>query len=174
MKFTELAKVDVNKHTENKGRFTYLSWAWAWSEACKLCEPTRTIYKNDKGWNYHTDGRTCWVEVGVTIDGVEHIDMLPVMNNQNKAIPIESVTAMEVNKAIQRSTVKALALHGLGLYIYAGEDLPTVPELPSVDTIKFWIDKGKSKDECVAYIEKMAKENNLLIDSEYREMVDGI
>ena len=82
------------------------------------------IYENADGWNYHTDGRTCWVKTGVTVAGIEHIEYLPVMNNRNKSIPVEEVTFFDVNKAIQRSLTKALARHGLGLYIYAGEDLP--------------------------------------------------
>ena len=124
--FEQLASVNTSGQTEKKGRFTYLSWVFAWAEACKICEPTRKVYPNINGWNYHTDGRTAWVEVGVTIEGVEHIDMLPVMNHQNKSIPVDIITSMDVNKAIQRATVKALALHGLGLNIYAGEDLPLV------------------------------------------------
>jgi len=129
--FEQLASVNTSGQTEKKGRFTYLSWVFAWAEACKICEPTRKVYPNINGWNYHTDGRTAWVEVGVTIEGVEHIDMLPVMSHQNKSIPVENITSMDVNKAIQRATVKALALHGLGLNIYAGEDLPLV-EAPKV------------------------------------------
>ena len=79
--------------------------------------------------NYHTDGRTCWVKTGVTVEGVEYIEYLPVMNYNNKSIPVESVTSTDVNKTIQRSITKAIARHGLGLYIYAGEDLPDIPEV---------------------------------------------
>ncbi len=85
---------------------------------------TYTIYENSEGWNYHTDGRTCWVKTGVTIEGVEHIEELPVMDYKNKSIALDNVTSYDVNKAIQRSLTKACARHGLGLYIYAGEDLP--------------------------------------------------
>ena len=87
-------------------------------------EATYTIYENPQGWNYFTDGRTCWVKTGVTIDGIEHIEYLPVMDNRNNSIPLERVTSFSVNTAIQRSLTKACARHGLGLYIYAGEDLP--------------------------------------------------
>ena len=66
----------------------------------------------------------CWVKTGVSIEGIEHIEELPVMNNRNQSIPLENVTSCDVNKAIQRSLTKACARHGLGLYIYAGEDLP--------------------------------------------------
>ena len=74
--------------------------------------------------NYFTDGRTAWVKTGVIANGLEHIEELPVMDNRNKAIPLENITSFEVNKTIQRSLTKAVARHGLGLYIYAGEDLP--------------------------------------------------
>jgi hypothetical protein len=124
-KFKELNAINVNKMTEKKGNLTYLSWAYAWQETMKVCpDMTRKVYENDHGWNYHTDGKTSWVKVGITIDGQEHIDYLPIMDAKNKAIPIEQVTSFDVNKAIQRSTTKAIGLHGLGLYIYAGEDMP--------------------------------------------------
>lgn len=73
---------------------------------------------------YHTDGKTCWVKTGVTVNGIEHIEYLPVMDNRNRSIPASDVTSFDANKAIQRSLTKACARHGLGLYIYAGEDLP--------------------------------------------------
>ena len=124
-KFKELNAINVNKMTEKKGNLTYLSWAFAWQEANKVsANVTRRVYENDLGWNYHTDGKWAWVKVGVTIDGVEHIDYLPVKDARNNSIPIEKVTSMDVNTAIQRSTTKAIGLHGLGLYIYAGEDMP--------------------------------------------------
>jgi hypothetical protein len=123
-KFKELNAINVNKMTEKKGNQTYLSWVYAWQEAMTMCpDMTRKIYKNDLGWNYHTDGKTAWVEVGITMNGQEHIDNMAIMDAKNNSLPIERVTSFDVNKAIQRSTTKAIALHGLGLYIYAGEDM---------------------------------------------------
>lgn len=123
--FDTLNVINVNEHAEKKGNLTYLSWAWAWQAVKKAYpEATYTIYENPQGWNYFTDGRTCWVKTGVTIDGIEHIEYLPVMDNRNNSIPLERVTSFSVNTAIQRSLTKACARHGLGLYIYAGEDLP--------------------------------------------------
>ncbi|MFR5061566.1 MAG: DUF1071 domain-containing protein [Christensenellales bacterium] len=123
--FEELNAVNVNDKTEQKNGLTYLAWAYAWGEVKKRYpEASYVIYENAQGWNYHTDGRTCWVKTGVSIEGIEHIEELPVMNNRNQSIPLESVTSCDVNKAIQRSLTKACARHGLGLYIYAGEDLP--------------------------------------------------
>lgn len=127
--FTELNSVDVSKHIEKKGNLSYLSWPWAWAELKKRHpDAYYTIYENRDGWNYFTDGGTCWVKTGVTVNGIEHIEFLPVMNNVNKSIPLGAITSTDVNKAIQRSLTKAVARHGLGLYIYAGEDLPDEPD----------------------------------------------
>ena len=123
--FAVLNAINVNDKTEKKNGLTYLSWAWAWGEIKKRYpDATYTIYENASGLNYHTDGRTCWVKTGVTVAGIEHIEYLPVMDHRNKSIPANAVTSFDVNKAIQRSLTKACARHGLGLYIYAGEDLP--------------------------------------------------
>lgn len=123
--FNVLNGINVNEHTEKKNGLTYLSWAWAWQKVKEnFPGATYTIYENRDGLNYHTDGRTCWVKTGVTIEGLEHIEYLPVMDYRNASIPVDKVTSFDVNKAIQRSLTKAVARHGLGLYIYAGEDLP--------------------------------------------------
>lgn len=123
--FVTLNNINVNGKTEKKNNLTYLSWAWAWAEVKKLFpEATYTIYEDANGLFYHTDGKTCWVKTGVTVNGIEHIEYLPVMDYKNQSIPLEKVTSFDVNKAIQRSLTKAVARHGLGLYIYAGEDLP--------------------------------------------------
>ena len=123
--FEMLQSINCNGHTEKKGDLTYLSWAWAWQMVKKTFpDAYYTIYENKDGMNYHTDGRTCWVKTGVTVNGLEHIEYLPVMDYKNKSIPLKEVTSTDVNKSIQRSLTKACARHGLGLYIYAGEDLP--------------------------------------------------
>lgn len=123
--FRELFDINCNNHVEKKNGLTYLSWAYAWAEVKKLFpDATYTIYENAEGWNYFTDGKTCWVKTGVTVKGIEHIEYLPVMDFRNKSIELDKVTSFDVNKTIQRSLTKACARHGLGLYIYAGEDLP--------------------------------------------------
>lgn len=126
--FETLNAVNVNDNTEQKNGLTYLSWAWAWAEVKKVVPDARyTIYERETEYgpvNYFTDGKTCWVKTGVTLDGLEHIEELPVMDFKNRSILLDNVTSMDVNKAIQRSLTKACARHGLGLYIYAGEDLP--------------------------------------------------
>lgn len=129
--FTELNAINVSDKTEKKNGLTYLSWAWAWGELKKLHpDATYTVYENKDGWLYHTDGRTCWVKTGVTVNGIENIEYLPVMDFRNNSIPADKVTSYDVNKAVQRSLTKAVARHGLGLYIYAGEDLPEGEDKP--------------------------------------------
>jgi hypothetical protein len=85
------------------------------------------VYESETGMNYFTDGSTAWVKVGVTINGLECIDYLPVMNHMNKSIPLASLTSFDVNKTIQRSMVKALALHGLALNVYNKEEFQDEP-----------------------------------------------
>ena len=131
--FSTLNDINVNGHVEKKNGLSYLSWAWAWAEVKKAFpDATYTIYENKDGLFYHTDGKTAWVKTGVTISGLEHIEYLPVMDMRNKSIPVDNVTSFDVNKAIQRSLTKACARHGLGLYIYAGEDLPESEQEPLV------------------------------------------
>ena len=132
--FSVLNAINCNEHTERKGNLTYLSWAWAWKMVkTHFPDATYTIYENPEGWNYFTDGKSCWVKTGVSIQGIEHIEYLPVMDTRNQSIPLEKVTSFDVNRSIQRSLTKACARHGLGLYIYAGEDLPD--SAPSQQTV---------------------------------------
>ena len=85
--FNVLNAINVNEHTEKKNGLTYLSWAWAWGEVKKrFPDAFYTIYENADGWLYHTDGRTCWVKTGVTINGLELVEYLPVMDFKNKTI----------------------------------------------------------------------------------------
>ena len=126
--FEELNKVNVQDKIEKKNGLNYLSWAWAWGEIKKV-HPNATyiIYERETEYgpvNYFTDGRTCWVKTGAIVNDIEYIEELPVMDYKNKSILLENITSFDVNKTIQRSLTKALARHGLGLYIYAGEDLP--------------------------------------------------
>ena len=135
--FAKLNDINVNDKTEKKGNLTYLSWAWAWGEIKKLFpDATYTVYENANGCFYHTDGHTCWVKTGVTVNGIEHIEYLPVMDYNNRSITLDKVTSFDVNKAIQRSLTKACARHGLGLYIYAGEDLPECEDAPNPEPEK--------------------------------------
>lgn len=147
--FAILNAINVNDKIEKKNNLSYLSWAWAWATTKKAFPNTAyTVYENKDGLNYHHDNKTAWVKTGVTIEGVEYIEYLPVMDFRNKSISLEQITSFDVNKAIQRSLTKALARHGLGLYIYAGEDLPDSSE----DKIQEKIELG---EEQVLDIEKM-------------------
>lgn len=124
--FEKLNKINVSDKTDKKGQFTYLSWVWAWGELKKIApNSTVKVYETESGLPYFSDGDVgIMVKVGVTVEQTEHISYLPVMNFSNKAIKASAANMMDINKAIQRATVKAIGLHGLGLYIYAGEDLP--------------------------------------------------
>tara|TARA_R110000765_G_scaffold334583_2_gene424994 strand:- start:214 stop:822 length:609 start_codon:yes stop_codon:yes gene_type:complete len=123
--FETLNSINVNDKVEKKNNLTYLSWAWAWAEVKKnYPTATYTIYENVDGMFYHTDGKSAWVKTGVTIEGIEHIEYLPVMDFRNNSIPLDKLSSVDVNKTIQRSLTKAIARQGLGLYVYAGEDLP--------------------------------------------------
>lgn len=160
--FEKLSSINVNEHVENKNGLTYLSWAWAWSETKKTCpDATYTIYENADGLCYHHDGKTAWVKTGVTIGGMELIEYLPVMDYRNKSITIDKITSFDVNKSIQRSLTKAIARHGLGLYIYAGEDLPeseSKVSTPAKSTSKksnekASLDLGDDKwEDCLKYV----------------------
>ncbi len=142
--FEELYNIDVGDKIEKKGNLSYLSWSYAWAEVKKK-HPTANykIYETLEGVNYFHDNKTAWVKTSVTIEGVEHIDYLPVMNNKNRSILLNDITSFEINKTIQRSLTKAIARHGLGLYIYAGEDLPEAVEegnLEKINDIKQQLD----------------------------------
>lgn len=124
--FETLNAINVNGRTETKNNLTYLSWAWAWATAKEhYPEATYTIYEDADGVFYHRDHNSAWVKTGVTIEGIEHIEYLPVMDFRNNSIELIKIKSTDVNKSIQRSLTKALARHGLGLYVYAGEDLPS-------------------------------------------------
>ena len=174
--FATLNAINVNEHTERKKtggvELTYLSWAWAWAKVKEnFPDATYTIYENADGWNYHTDGRTCWVKTGVTINGLEHIEYLPVMDYRNQSIPADKVTSFDVNKAIQRGLTKAAARHGLGLYIYAGEDLPEDERKQQTTAHDAAVDTAIAEvNQCVSRAEMQAvwtKYKNLQKDTKF-------
>lgn len=124
--YESLSLINVRGKVERKGQMDYLSWANAWHMLKQnYPDATRQVYEDPAtGWNYFSDGRSAWVKVGITVGGMEHIDYLPVMDFRNNALGIDKVTATDVNKTIQRSTAKAIAMHGLGLSLWTGEDVP--------------------------------------------------
>lgn len=178
--FETLNAVNCNEHTEKKNGLTYLSWAWAWAEVKKRYPGAFfTIYENPDGWPYWTDGRYCWVKTGVTIEGLELTEYLPVMDYKNNSIPVEKVTTMDVNKSIQRSLTKACARHGLGLYIYAGEDLPEGEPEKAAETP---VEKPKTTrtKKTTAATEKATKEavsapgKKVVTDENIKKIVDWV
>jgi hypothetical protein len=138
MNVQELLKLNVNEHTEKKANLTYLSWAWAWAEALKADPQASFTVQMFGDKCYMEINGTAMVWVTATMFGKPMVCQLPVMDNTNKPITIEGTTTVNkygkeitnkldsfnVNTAIMRCMTKALGLHGLGLYIYAGQDLP--------------------------------------------------
>jgi len=126
---SELLKINVNDHTERKGNLTYLSWAWAWAEVLKIDPAARyTVHEwADMPVCYLRNG-TAMVKVSVEIKGDIKTCLLPVMDNRNRSIA--DPDSFAVNTAIMRCLTKCIALFGLGLYIFAGEDLPEGGEKP--------------------------------------------
>lgn len=125
--FARLAAINVGPHIEKKNNLSYLSWAWAWDQIMRQDPAASYAYGEPKIFG----GETVMVYCTVTAFGVERTAHLPVMDHRNKPIPTPDAFAM--NTAMQRCLVKAIALHGLGLYIYAGEDLPLGEEAAKAD-----------------------------------------
>lgn len=120
--FARLSAVNVNEHLEKKGAFSYLSWPYAVAQL-RQAHPTATwAVCRFEGLPYLRSEAGHFVEVAVTVEGVTLSQIHPVLDARNRPIPEPS--SFDINTSIQRCLVKAIALHGLGLYIYAGEDLP--------------------------------------------------
>ena len=158
--FQTLSSISVKDKVEQKGNLDYLSWANAWSMLKSMYpDAQRKVYEHDHtGFNYFTDGNTAYVKVGIIVNGLEHIDYLPIMDFRNNAIPMAKITATDVNKAIQRSTAKAIAMHGLGLSLWTGEDIPemTMEAAPKKDEPVKLVTLTKTSDSwanVVKYVE---------------------
>ena len=146
--FNELKKINVNEHTEKKGSLTYLSWAWAVDQLLSN-DPTATWeYKEPKQF-----GDSLMVFCSVTAFGKTMTAQLPVLNYSNKAV--SNPDSMAVNTAMQRCLAKAIALHGIGLYIYAGEDLPQEESTDQQVT-------QKDIDYCISKINKSESIDELM------------
>lgn len=160
--FKQLYDIDVSNKKKEKNGLNYLSWAAAWAEVKKkFPDATFKIYEEainiaetidekevtkEVSRPWFDDGNTGWVKTGVTINEIEHIEELPIMDFKNKSIQAKNITSADANKAIQRSLTKACARHGLGLYIYEGEDLPEESKASE-----------KLKNECMELIQKRSK-----------------
>ena len=123
--FARLNAINVSDHIEKKGGFSYLSWPYAVAQL-RLADPTATWnVVRFNGLPYLATDAGVFVEVAVTVQGVTLSQIHPVLDGRNR--PLLAPSSFDVNTSIQRALVKAIALHGLGLYIYAGEDLPVTP-----------------------------------------------
>ena len=158
-KYLELRKIDVSEHIEKKNNLSYLSWAYAVDTLLQQ-DPSAT-------WEYKEPahfGETLMVFCSVTAFGKTMTAQLPVMDYRNKAIP--NPDAFAVNTAMQRCLAKAIALHGIGLYIYSGEDLPDVNPLETLKST--YADKGieaarvvyakmsrEDKEQCAEFVETL-------------------
>ena len=132
--FTELDRVDVTKHIEKKGKFSYLSWAYAVRELKKR-HPEATWVVHEYGENavpFISTECGFFVKVSVIVNDVEMTQVHPVLNHQNQ--PIAAPNSFQINTSIQRCLAKAIALHGLGIHLFAGEDLPPSPPLDEKQT----------------------------------------
>ncbi len=139
MKFNELRKINVTEKVEKKNGLSYLSWAWA-VDTLLQHDPTATWeYKPHQMWN-----ETVMVFCEVKAFGVSRTAQLPVMDHRNKAI--SNPDSFQVNTAMQRCLAKAIALHGLGLYIYAGEDLPSEEKVDELEAYKAKLEAAESLD----------------------------
>ena len=124
--FRTLFQIDVAKHVEMKGQFAYLSWPFAVAQL-RLADPTAYWeVRRFEGLPYLSTDLGFFVEVAVTVQGVTLSQIHPVLDHKNR--PLLAPTPFDINTSIQRALVKAIALHGLGLSIYAGEDLPDLNE----------------------------------------------
>lgn len=193
-----LSKVDCNKHTEKKNGLTYLSWAWAWSIVKATYPNANYEIVNFEGKPYLFDADLGYfIQTKVTIDG-ETIGMqLPVMNGANKAQKnapykytvkgwggkpdtikeVEPASMFDVNTTIMRCLTKNLAMFGLGMYIYAGEDIPQqleaevttsfVKEKPTLEEAKESFEKVNSR---VSFVEAMKEYKDFLVNTEIVEI----
>lgn len=128
--FNKVSSIDVSKMTEEKNGLTYLSWAMAWKEFCKVYPNARyEIVKNENNLPYFKDDEVGYmVYTRVTVDELTHEMWLPVLDFKNK--PMMKPNMFDINKTVMRCLTKNLAMFGLGLHVYTGEDLPTEDDTP--------------------------------------------
>jgi len=164
MSYNKLRQVDISHLIEKKGKQNYLSWANAWNQLKTMYPDAQReviLDENSNNCLYNHDGRTAWVTVMVTVDGLSHTEHLPIMDYRNQSITLEKITSFDAIKTIQRCTAKAIALHGLGINLWMGEDTKvdqakqtskTTEKIRPKKGDKAWKDKivpwiGKNKDK---------------------------
>lgn len=131
--FTALAAINVSEHVEKKGQFNYLSWPYAVQQLRMFDETATWVIQRFNGLPYLSTECGTFVEVSVMVRNVTLSQIHPVLDNKNH--PILVPIAFDINTSIQRCLVKAIALHGLGLSVYAGEDLPQIDNAPVLRTV---------------------------------------
>ena len=135
--FMKLFKTDVSGYVKQKGKFNYLSWAYAVQELKRACPTARWgVTKAEDGSPFFVTECGYFVDVWVEVDGISLSQIHPVLDNRNQ--PIEKPNAFQINTSLQRALAKTIALHGLGLYIFAGEDLPEPDALSSVEEVELY------------------------------------
>ena len=135
--FHKLFKVDVSKHVKKKGKYSYLSWPYAVGELKKVIPDARWgVTDAENGSPFFKTECGYFVKVWVEVKGISLSQVHPVLDNRND--PIEKPNNFQINTSIQRALAKCIALHGLGLYIFAGEDLPEPDALTSVEEKKLY------------------------------------
>ena len=157
---SELLKINVNDHVEKKGNLSYLSWAWAWAEVLKIDPTARyTVHEwNDMPVCYLKNG-TALVKVSVEIKGDIKTCLLPVMDNRNRSIV--DPDSFAVNTAIMRCLTKCIALFGLGLYIFSGDDLPEGAAPAVDDDLVNLINGAATLDELTKLFKRLTKEQRM-------------
>jgi hypothetical protein len=176
--YAELSRIDVSDHVEKKGKFSYLSWAWA-VDVLRKHDPSATweVIRFD-GMPYMKTECGFFVEVAVTVNGITLSQIHPVLDNRNK--PIAKPNAFEINTSIQRCLVKAIALHGLGLYIYAGEDLPidnapiNAQQVGTLKTKALTLAKLRNKSDAEVYKALKISDVTKLTESQAEQVINKL
>ena len=174
--FEKLNKIDVNKHKKKKGQFDYLSWPLAVQELLKVCPDAEWEvheYPNEDGLTapYMTTSAGCFVKVSLTCEGITRTQVHPVTDHRNQTIA--QPNSQEINTSIQRCLAKVIALHGLGLYIFAGEDLPE-PDALNNEEKKKVLDEAKGMGKSFINDLKTQIENQTINLSNYKKCIARI
>jgi len=166
--FQKLKDVDISKLAEQKGKYDYLSWAHAVREMLKVCPEATWEVHEYEGMPYMQTTTGYYVKVSVTIDDITRTQIHPVLDNKNETI--DTPNAFQINTSIQRCLAKAIALHGLGLVLFAGEDLPdNITEKQEKEFIKF---ANQVKDEQAKEAMLSAIESGKLNESNYAKSLE--
>ena len=171
--FEVLRKHNVSEYMEKKGQFNYLSWAYAVEELRKLKpDATWRVIKDENGYPYTSTPAGHFVEVEVTVDDISLSQIHPVLDHRNQSI--EQPNAFQINTSIQRCLAKAIALHGLGLYIFRGEDLPeseplSKGQLEEIDSLLRQI-----SDDAFTELVNSRIDSKKINDNNYNEVVSKL